>query len=134
MSYADTLLASGERIVLRQHQHPFMLAWNARYSIVAIIIAAIGLLLRLISGDPEGIGGALAGGAAALAGGVKAINAAANFEQTQVAFTTLIGDAKKAEETLARFTATTNRDTCAAISSRRRGSRCPSATCSSISW
>ena len=50
-----------------------------------------------------GIGGALAGGAAALAGGVKAINAAANFEQTQVAFTTLIGDAKKAEATLLRL-------------------------------
>ena len=50
-----------------------------------------------------GIGGALAGGAAALAGGVKAINAAADFEQTRVAFTTLIGDAAKAEATLARL-------------------------------
>ena len=49
------------------------------------------------------IGGALAGGAAALAGGVKAINAAADFEQTRVAFTTLIGDAAKAEATLARL-------------------------------
>src|SRR5210317_142145 len=46
------------------------------------------------------IGGVLAGGAAALAGGVKAVNAAADFEQTKVAFTTLIGDAAKAEETL----------------------------------
>ena len=50
-----------------------------------------------------GIGGALAGGAAALTGGVKAINGAADFEQTQVAFTTLIGDARKAEETLGRL-------------------------------
>jgi len=50
-----------------------------------------------------GIGGALAGGAAAVAGGVKAINAAADFEQTEVAFTTLIGDARKAEETLLRL-------------------------------
>ncbi|MCH7228776.1 tape measure protein [Haloferula sp. A504] len=50
-----------------------------------------------------GIGGALAGGAAALAGGVKAVNAAADFEQTKVAFTTLIGDAAKAEETLTRL-------------------------------
>jgi len=50
-----------------------------------------------------GIGGALAGGAAAVAGGVKAINAAADFEQTKVAFTTLIGDAAKAEETLAKL-------------------------------
>ena len=50
-----------------------------------------------------GIGGALAGGAAAMAGGVKAVKAAADFEQTKVAFTTLIGDAAKAEETLARL-------------------------------
>ncbi len=50
-----------------------------------------------------GIGGALAGGAAAMAGGVKAVNAAADFEQTKVAFTTLIGDAAKAEETLTRL-------------------------------
>ena len=50
-----------------------------------------------------GIGAALAGGAAAVAGGVKAVNAAADFEQTKVAFTTLIGDAAKAEETLARL-------------------------------
>ncbi|MCP5535383.1 MAG: hypothetical protein H7A51_04015 [Akkermansiaceae bacterium] len=42
-----------------------------------------------------GIGGALAGGAAAVAGGVKAINAAADFEQTKVAFTTLIGDVQR---------------------------------------
>jgi tape measure domain-containing protein len=49
------------------------------------------------------LGAALAGGAAAVGAGVKAVNAAADFEQTQVAFTTLIGDAAKAEETLARL-------------------------------
>ena len=49
------------------------------------------------------IGAAMAGGAAALGVGVKAVNAAADFEQTKVAFTTLIGDAAKAEETLARL-------------------------------
>ena len=47
------------------------------------------------------LGAALAGGAAAVGTGVKAVNAAADFEQTQVAFATLIGDAAKAEETLA---------------------------------
>jgi len=61
MSYADTLLASGERIVLRQRQHPFMLAWNARYSIIAIILAVVGGVLRLMTGSPDGIGGALTG-------------------------------------------------------------------------
>ncbi len=50
-----------------------------------------------------GIGTALAGGAAAMGVGVKAVNAAADFEQTKVAFSTLIGDAAKAEETLAKL-------------------------------
>jgi tape measure domain-containing protein len=59
--------------------------------------AATGFALK------AGIGGALAGGVATVAGGVKAINAAADFEQTKVAFTTLIGDAAKAEETLSRL-------------------------------
>jgi tape measure domain-containing protein len=50
-----------------------------------------------------GIGTALAGGAAAMGVGVKAVNAAADFEQTKVAFSTLIGDAGKAEQTLAKL-------------------------------
>ncbi len=49
------------------------------------------------------LGAALAGGAAAVGVGAKAVNAAADFEQTKVAFSTLIGDAAKAEETLARL-------------------------------
>ena len=48
------------------------------------------------------IGGALAGGAAAGIA-VKGVMAAADFEQTQAAFSTLIGDAAKAEETLAQL-------------------------------
>ena len=43
------------------------------------------------------IASALAGGAAAAGAGIKAVTAAADFEQTKVAFTTLIGDAAKAE-------------------------------------
>ena len=50
-----------------------------------------------------GIGAALAGGAAAMGVGVKAVTSAANFEQTKVAFSTLIGDAAKAEQTLAKL-------------------------------
>ena len=49
------------------------------------------------------IGGALAGGAAAAGIAVKGVMAAADFEQTQAAFSTLIGDAAKAEETLAQL-------------------------------
>ncbi len=50
-----------------------------------------------------GIGAALAGGAAAVGAGVKAVSQAADFEQTKVAFTTLIGSASKAEEVLGRL-------------------------------
>lgn len=50
-----------------------------------------------------GVGAALAGGAAAMGIGVKAVNAAADFEQTKVAFSTLIGDAAKAEQTLVKL-------------------------------
>ena len=49
------------------------------------------------------IASALAGGAAAAGAGIKAVTAAADFEQTKVAFTTLIGDAAKAEATLAKL-------------------------------
>ena len=41
MGYADSLLASGERIVRIAHQHWFVLIWRARWAILAIIIAAL---------------------------------------------------------------------------------------------
>ena len=41
MSYADSLLASGERIIRVAHQHWFVLIWRARWAILAIIIAAL---------------------------------------------------------------------------------------------
>ena len=34
MSYADTLLASGERIVRNAHQHWFILVWRARWAVL----------------------------------------------------------------------------------------------------
>ena len=55
------------------------------------------------AGLKVGIGAALAGGGVALAAGIKAVTSAADFEQTKVAFTTLIGDAGKAEQTLAQL-------------------------------
>jgi tape measure domain-containing protein len=55
------------------------------------------------AGLKVGLGAALAGGAAALAAGIKSVTSAADFEQTKVAFTTLIGDAAKAEQTLAQL-------------------------------
>ncbi|MEY4245931.1 MAG: hypothetical protein RLZZ245_3516 [Verrucomicrobiota bacterium] len=55
------------------------------------------------AGLKMGLGAALAGGAAALGAGIKSVTSAADFEQTKVAFTTLIGDAAKAEQTLTQL-------------------------------
>jgi hypothetical protein len=56
MSYADGLLATGERITHREKQHPFIFVWGARWTILAVIIA---VLLFWIGGnlDPNGISG-----------------------------------------------------------------------------
>jgi hypothetical protein len=48
MAYIDSLLASGERPIKREHQHWFILVANAAYGILALVIA-IGLLV--ISGN-----------------------------------------------------------------------------------
>ncbi len=39
MGYADTLLASGERIVRIAHQHWFILIWRARWAVFGLLIA-----------------------------------------------------------------------------------------------
>ena len=39
MSYADGLLSTGERILYRNKQHPFVFIWGARYSILALVFA-----------------------------------------------------------------------------------------------
>jgi hypothetical protein len=41
MSYADGLLATGERISHREKQHPFIFVWGARWTILAIIVAIV---------------------------------------------------------------------------------------------
>ena len=41
MSYADGLLSTGERILHRNKQHPFIFIWGARYTILAIVVAAV---------------------------------------------------------------------------------------------
>jgi len=48
MSYADTLLVSGERIVRRERQHPFVLVWSARLAVIGLVFALILLILRAI--------------------------------------------------------------------------------------
>ena len=41
MSYADGLLSTGERILYRNKQHPFIFIWGARYAILAVVIALV---------------------------------------------------------------------------------------------
>ena len=52
MSYADTLLSTGERIELRERQHWFILVWAGRWAIFAIIGALI--VFFLANGLDEG--------------------------------------------------------------------------------
>jgi hypothetical protein len=48
MAYIDSLLASGERPIKREHQHWFILVRNAAYGIVAVVIA---IALLFVSGN-----------------------------------------------------------------------------------
>ena len=56
MSYADGLLSTGERILYRNKQHPFIFIWGARYTILALVIAFLLFVLRsgLGSGGASG--------------------------------------------------------------------------------
>ncbi|HEY8801404.1 MAG TPA: hypothetical protein VIM20_12460, partial [Candidatus Limnocylindrales bacterium] len=47
MAYLDNLLASGEQPIRREHQHWFVLLADARYSILAWVVA---ILLSIVSG------------------------------------------------------------------------------------
>jgi len=59
MSYADGLLSTGERILYRNKQHPFVFIWGARYTILAVVIAF--LLVSIGSGmGSDGTSGTLA--------------------------------------------------------------------------
>ena len=51
MSYADSLLATGERILHRERQHWLVLLWGARLPIISIIAA---LLLLILSSNVSG--------------------------------------------------------------------------------
>ena len=41
MSYADGLLSTGERIIHRAKQHPFIFIWGARWTILAVVLATL---------------------------------------------------------------------------------------------
>lgn len=50
MAYVDGLLSSGERVVLRDRQHWFVMVWNARWAVLAVILAVVGGVIRLLNG------------------------------------------------------------------------------------
>ena len=60
MSYADGLLSTGERISYRNKQHPFVFIWGARYTILALVIAARPVLVRQRSRHATARAGSLA--------------------------------------------------------------------------
>lgn len=49
-SYSESLLSTGERVVRSAHQHWFMLLWRSRWAVVAIVVAVVLLLIRIVSG------------------------------------------------------------------------------------
>ncbi len=55
MGYADSLLASGERIIRIAHQHWFILIWRARWAVFGLLIALLLTILRLINPDADGL-------------------------------------------------------------------------------
>jgi len=58
MSYADGLLSTGERILYRNKQHPFIFIWGARFAILAVVIAIVALWLGG-NLDPNGFTGSV---------------------------------------------------------------------------
>ena len=58
MSYADGLLSTGERIVYRTKQHPFIFIWGGRYIILAILAS---IVLFWLGGNlgADGVAGSL---------------------------------------------------------------------------
>ena len=56
MSYADGLLSTGEHIIHRNKQHPFIFIWGARWTILAVILASLLLWLGSNMGS-DGVSG-----------------------------------------------------------------------------
>jgi len=52
MSYADSLLATGERILHRERQHWLVLVWGARLPIVAMVLGIVLLMVSSALSDP----------------------------------------------------------------------------------
>ncbi len=58
MGFADSLLSTGERITHREKQHWFVFVWGARFTILALILAAI-LAFISVGLTQEGLSGSI---------------------------------------------------------------------------
>jgi len=55
MAYVDGLLADGERVERRARQHWFIMVWNARWAVAAVILAIVGGVIRLLNVNDSGL-------------------------------------------------------------------------------
>lgn len=55
MAYVDGLLADGERVVRRARQHWFVMVWDARWSVAAIVLALVGAVVKLLNLNGSGL-------------------------------------------------------------------------------
>ena len=55
MAYVDGLLADGERVERRARQHWFIMVWNARWAVAALILAIVGGVIRLLNVNDSGM-------------------------------------------------------------------------------
>ena len=55
MAYVDSLLADGERVLRRAHQHWFIMVWNARWAVAAVVVAVVAGVIRLLNLGDGGI-------------------------------------------------------------------------------
>jgi hypothetical protein len=58
MGYADGLLSTGEQVVHREKQHWWVFVWGARYTILAVVLAAI-LGFFAVNMSQDGVSGTL---------------------------------------------------------------------------
>jgi uncharacterized membrane protein YgcG len=54
MAYTDSLLASGEHVIRHEHQHWFVLAWNARSGVLSIVAGFVLLVVLAAAGQANG--------------------------------------------------------------------------------
>ena len=53
MTYVDSLLASGERVIRVAHQHWFVLVWRARWAVLGLVVGLVFLILKVLNSRRE---------------------------------------------------------------------------------